>query len=390
MLGRLLAALSYFGLTGALVPLAQPDNTFVVRHARRGIALHIARILLIVPVLALPLTDPKTGWNEDTLGAFAQDLSLLLAIGVPAPSAFQGAAGGWILIALAFTWGLQFLGMLLAVSGLTADIHAFLHADWPNFNGDDRRIFGRRRGDRSDAERQEKESLMRQREGRLARRRAADSVAQVERYRSRSLSELQDEFDEQAARKAHLTKLLELGEISARRFDEQATHCDNVCRELATEIAILGTRRLALGDLDSRTRRELPTDLIVHVPLQTLAITARSGIPLFTYGTFHLDEALVTGILSAFNSLSEEVFGAEVHKTQLAEGQVLSFVHARQTVTMAVFDEEPSPVQLRMLRDLVAEFERLNSQELARSSPNPARLREVEIPFEFVSATSAA
>ena len=136
-----------------------------------------------------------------------------------------------------------------------------------------------------------------------------------------------------------------------------------MCRELATEIAILGARRLALGDVDSRTRRELPTDLIVHVPLQTLAITAHSGIPLFTYGTFHLDEALVTGILSAFNSLSEEVFGAQVHKTQLAEGQVLSFVHARHTVTMAVFDEEPSPVQLRLLRDLVDDFEARNSHD---------------------------
>ena len=201
----------------------------------------------------------------------------------------------------------------------------------------------------------------------------------------RSLTELQDEFDETTARRAHLTKLLELGEISERRFDELAAQSSALCRQLATDIAILGARRLAIGDTDSRQRRELPADLLAHVPLQTLAITARSGIPLFTYGTFHLDDALVTGILSAFNSLSEEVFGAQVHKTQLAEGQVLSFVHARWTVTMAVFDEEPSPVQLRLLRDLVDEFEERNGTELARSSPNPARLREVAIPFTFVT-----
>jgi hypothetical protein len=385
MLGRLLAALSYFGLTGALVPLAQPDNLFVVRHARRGIALHIVRIAMIVPVLALPVTDPRGGWSYDTLMDFAQNLSLMVAIGVPNPRAFSGAGGVWILVALIFTWGLQFIGMLLAVSGLTADVHAFLHADWPNFNGGDRRAYGRRRSDRSDAELQTKESLSRLREGRLARRRVADSVAAGERDRMRSLTELQDEFDETMARRAHLTKLLELGEISERRFNELSAQYVRTCTELATEIAILGARRLAMGEADSRARRELPTDLIVHVPLQTLAITARSGIPLFTYGTFHLDEALVTGILSAFNSLSEEVFGAQVHKTQLAEGQVLSFVHARYTVTMAVFDEEPSPVQLRMLRDLVDDFELRNSHELARSSPNPARLHEVEIPFTFAS-----
>jgi hypothetical protein len=385
MLGRLLAALSYFGLTGALVPLAQPDNPFVVRHARRGIALHIVRIVLIVPVLALPLTDPRTGWTYDTLMAFAQNLSLMVAIGVPSPGVFTGAGGLWILAALIYTWGLQFIGMLLAVSGLTADMHAFLHADWPNYSGGDRRAYGRRRADRSDAERETKESLAKLREGRLARRRQADSVAAGERHRMRSLADLQDEFDETTARRVHLTKLLELGEISERRFNELAAQCNRRCSELATEIAILGARRLAMSEADSRTRRELPTDLIVHVPLQTLAITAHSGIPLFTYGTFHLDEALVTGILSAFNSLSEEVFGAQVHKTQLAEGQVLSFVHARYTVTMAVFDEEPSPVQLRLLRDLVDEFEERNAQELTRSSPNPARLREVEIPFTFAT-----
>ena len=385
MLGRLLAALSYFGLTGALVPLAQPDNLFVVRHARRGIALHIARIALIVPVLALPLADPADGRSYEALMTFVQHLSLLTVIGMPGPNAFNGATGVWILMALVFTWGLQFLGMLLAVSGLTADMHAFLHAEWPNYNGQDRRSHTRRRGDHNESQREVKESLTQQREGFLARRRAADSVAAGERHRMHSLTELQDEFDETTARRAHLTKLLELGEISERRFDELAAQSSTLCRELATEIAILGARRLAIGDTDGRQRRELPSDLLVHVPLQTLAITARSGIPLFTYGTFHLDEALVTGILSAFNSLSEEVFGAQVHKTQLAEGQVLSFIHARWTVTMAVFDEEPSPVQLRLLRDLVDEFELRNSTELARSSPNPARLREVEIPFTFVT-----
>ena len=218
-MGRLLAALSYFGVTGALVPLAQPDNPFVVRHARRGIALHIVRIALVVPVLALPVTNPYNGWSYDTLMDFAQNLSLMVVIGVPAPSAFSGAAGVWILVALIFTWGLQFLGMMLAVWGLTADVHAFLHADWPNYRGSDRRAYGRRRSDRSDAERQTKESIVRQREGRLARRRMADWVASGERHRMSSLTDIQDEFDETMAR-AHLNQLLQVGEISERRFNE--------------------------------------------------------------------------------------------------------------------------------------------------------------------------
>ncbi len=387
MVGRLLAALSYLGLTGALVPLAQPDNQFVVRHARRGIFLHLLRVALIAPPLALALTDPYTGRSSETLLAFGRDLSLTVLIGVPSLEVFSGTSGLWIVGALLLTWGLQFLGMLLASTGLTADFHAFFHADWPNYSGPDRR--GRRRDDGTrhpaELEREYKESVVRLRESRLARRRRADSVAASERQRGRSLAELQDEFDTASAHRAHLTKLLELGEISERRWSESSRQLDERLRELGTEIAIHGARRLAVAEPDGRSWRDLPTDLAAQVPLQTLALSARSGVPLFTYGNFHLDEALVTGILSAFNSLSEEVFGAQVHKTQLAEGQVLYFVHARLTVTMAVFDEDPSPVQLRTLRDLVDEFERINSRELARNAPDPARLREIAIPFSFVA-----
>lgn len=393
-MGRLLAALGYLGLTGALVPLAQPDNPFVVRHARRGIVIHLLRIGMIAPVLALPLTDPATGRTAETMLDFSRHLSLLVLIGIPSPETLAGGRGLWILWSLVLTWGLQFLGMVLACSGLTADLHAFLHADWPNYSGPDRRASGRRRTDQERAEaqnreREYKQAVVQLREGRLARVRAADSVAASERQRSRSLAELQDEFEQANAHRAHLNRLLELGEISERRYTEATRQYETQSRELATEIAILGARRLAVAEPDGRGWRDVPTDVYTHVPLQTLAISARSGIPLLTYGTFHLDEALVTGILSAFNSLSEEVFGAQVHKTQLAEGQVLYFVHARWTVTMAVFDEDPSPAQLRILRDLVDEFERVNSQELARTSPDPGRLQEIDVPFTFVAAAAS-
>ena len=44
--------------------------------------------------------------------------------------------------------------------------------------------------------------------------------------------------------------------------------------------------------------------------------------------------------------------------------------------------------EISKLRDLVDEFEQVNGQELARSSPDPGRLREIEVPFSF--ATMAA
>lgn len=378
MLGRVLAASSYFGLIGALVPLAQPDNRFVVNHARGAIRLHLLRVVLILPVLILPVTDRAHPPTPDDLSIFAGNLSFLALCGLPLPELRSGAPSSWVVAVLVLTWAAQLAGAAVALAGLTTDWHAFFHADWPNRNarpGSPAVVFGGVR---------EKEELSRLRDVRLARRHAADAVASNERRRRGSLEELREEFAEVSAHRAHQTQLLQLGEISERRYKAAAGQLDAWLNDVATQIAILGARRSPV-EPDNRQRRELPTDLIVHVPLQTLAISGRNGIPLFTYGGFRLDEALVAGILTSFSSLSEEVFGAQVHKTELAEGQVLSFVHARWTVTMAVFDEEPSPAQVRMLRDLVDEFERINSRELSRSAPDPARLRQVHVPFTFAA-----
>ncbi|HEX5506224.1 MAG TPA: hypothetical protein VFW96_26635 [Thermomicrobiales bacterium] len=381
MVGRLLAALSYVGLTGALAPLAQPDNRYVVRHARLALLLHLLRVALVIPALLWPLAGLADGARLDAIPPLAASLSLLAVLGVALPITPAGL-GPWVVGVLTATWALDIFGFVIALGGLTADWHAFFHADWPNVN---QSRFARRQRDPAEILR-EKEQLAQLREGRLARVRQADTVAARERQRYGTVEGLRAEFDDATARRAHLTELLRLGEISKRRYGEQAGQLDARLTELATQIAVLGARRMPLSELDGRRRRELPTDILVHAPLQTLAITARSGVPLCTYGNFRLDEALVTGILSAFNSISEEVFGAEVHKTELAEGQVLTFVHARWTVTMAVFEEDPSPMQLRLLRDMVDEFERVNALELGRAAPNPARLREVHVPFSFAAA----
>lgn len=385
MFGRILAAISYLGLTGALVPLAKPDNPYVVRHARQAILIHLLRIALIAPILALPLIKMREQLPAAALWTFVLDLSLLIVLGLPLTSMMTTGISAWITGVLIVTWAMEIFGVLLALTGLTADWHAFFNADWPNHEGQtsDARMTALGLNDGRD-----KEAIARLRDKRLARRRTADSVAVQERRRQLSFGDLQEEFNTAQARRAHLTQLLQLGEITERRYNEGCRQLDDRLAELSTQIAVLGARQITVSEMDGRRRRELPTDLLVHVPLQTLAITGLNGLPLRTYGNFQLDETLVTGILSAFDSLSEEVFGAQVHKTQLAEGQVLLFVHARHTVTLAVFDEEPSPTQLRLLRDLVDEFERINERELSRPSPNPTRLQEVDIPFSFAATTA--
>lgn len=377
MLGRVLAAVSYIGLGAVLAPLAQPGNPFVVRHGRQALLIHLLRVALLLPAFVLPFVPLYNQFSPGTLTRIAASLSLLVFLGIPAATP-PGFDGFWIRGVLWLTWSCDLFGVLLALAGHTADWHAFFNANWPNRAAEPatRTPPGTRAAHRA--------WLVRLRERRLARIRAADAVAVRERRRRDLLTALRAERATIVARQAHLRRLLELGEISERRFTEQAGQLDSRLAAIGTEIALHDARRVHPEQIERSLPPALPA-VVSEAPLQALAISARGGVPLFTYGAFQLDEALVTGVLTAFDSVSEEVFGTQIHKTQLAEGQVLSFVHARYTVTIAVFTDEPAPAQLGLLQGLVEEFEQVNAGELRRSAPDPARLREVRLPFTFTT-----
>src|SRR5205823_9349175 len=108
-----------------------------------------------------------------------------------------------------------------------------------------------------------------------------------------------------------------VGEISRKRYDALNHEIDGDLGILREQLAELSSRvvmtstgmpermrvsRLERGGADSR--------------VNTIAIVTPSGVPLFSYGHFQLDEALVAGILSAFDSVTEEVLGSRVHKTE--------------------------------------------------------------------------
>ena len=189
----------------------------------------------------------------------------------------------------------------------------------------------------------------------------------------------------------HNDQLLALGEISQRRYDESLKGIDEDIVVLERIRSGLTQRTAAsstsFGQISERMRASR-TDRSSEALVDTVAIVTPSGIPLFTYGTFQLDEAIVAGILSAFDSLSEEVFGSRVHKTQLAEGQVLYFAHGLYVLILAVFDDEPSPRQIEQLKTMLRQFEQANQGSLQREQYDPAYLHQVEIAFKFAKPQS--
>ncbi|MGH9175902.1 MAG: hypothetical protein ACRD1H_16170, partial [Vicinamibacterales bacterium] len=207
-------------------------------------------------------------------------------------------------------------------------------------------------------------------------------VMGVERTRRERIGEIEEQLQRAQAEHDHINQLLALGEISQRRYDMMSA-------DIEEEIASLRSERGEIAQRATNPRR-LPTPMRVNrldrapeSAVDTIAIVTPSGVPLFTYGTFLLDEALVAGILSAFDSISEEVFGSRVHKTELAEGNVLHFAHGEHVVILAVFAEDPSPRQVEQLRGMLSTFEAANNGPLSRQQYDAQYLHEIHPPFEF-------
>lgn len=372
---RMFASLSYVASFSLLIFISRPSRRFTLLHSRVALPLHVLRFLWAGTMLALwSQTGPRAGAPYDGSDLVA-DAGMLLIAGIPRLSTLQSVALPWVITPLAACWLLSLIGVVLALRGRTADFGAFAHADWSD-------VSSYYRGWRLSPE-EERMQARRARARHVERLQRTTKVMGVERTRRERITVIEDHLAQVQAEYDHINQLLALGEISQRRYD-------SLTAEMTAEIASL---RAEQGEISKRatTPRRMPTPMRVNrldrapeSAVTTVAIVTPSGVPLFTYGSFALDEALVAGILSAFDSISEEVFGSRVHKTELAEGHVLHFAHGEHVVILAVFIDEPSPRQIEQLRGMLSTFEAANNGPLARQQYDTQYLHEIHPPFEIV------
>jgi hypothetical protein len=371
---RLIAAFSYLASFSLLIFISRPSRRFSLLHSRVALVLHVLRFLWVGGVLAVWWqTGPRAGAPYDG-GDFIADAGMLLVAGIPRTSTLGTDVLPWIITPLAVCWLLSLSGVLLGLLGRTADFRAFAHADWSD-------VSSYWRGWRLSPE-EERLQARRARARHVERLQRTTKVMGVERNRRERITVIEDHLAQVQAEYDHINQLLALGEISQRRYDI-------LTADMTEEIANL---RAEQGEISKRSTapRRMPTPMRVNrldrapeSPVNTVAIVTPSGVPLFTYGSFALDEALVAGILSAFDSISEEVFGSRVHKTELAEGHVLHFAHGEHVVILAVFVEDPSPRQIEQLRSMLTTFEAANHGPLARQQYDTQYLHEIHPPFTF-------
>lgn len=369
------AAAAYVGAVGLLSWAVMPETQFAQRHNRLAVGVHLLRTGWVGATLALWWVYAADGAPRERLGNLALDLGLLMLAGIPAPHTFSAGPLPWILAPLAVCWALSLAGFALAVMGRTVDFHAMTHADWTDAAVRRRWLWHSPEEERSQAR------MARERQ--LARLQKTNRAVSAERVRRDRMTELQEQIEQLQAQRRHHDHLLSSGEVSRKRYATLNGEIDAEIAALREQLAELSSRVVMSASAVPERLRVSRLDRASDSRANTVAFVTPAGVPMFTYGQFQLDDALVAGMLSAFDSLSEEVFGSRVHKTELNEGQVLHFVHGQHVIVLAVFDEEPSPRQIEQLRTMLQQFEQANAGPLARKAYEPAYLHEVQVPFRF-------
>jgi hypothetical protein len=376
---RIISAFAYIGVIPFLLFAGSPGRKFVRNHQHVAAGIHALRVVWTSFVLVFWWGFSASGDTDERLSFLARDITTVIVAGIPYISSFREDLLPWVLTPLVATWLLSLGGFVLAWSGRSADFHAFTHADWSDT------LHRRRWFSRSPEEERRIARLARERH--LERIQSSTKTYAAERARRERMESIAQELDQLRAQMEHNDQLLSLGEISQRRYDASRKAFDDDIIELERMRSglVLRTTPSSSGHVPERLRVSR-TDRSSEALVNTVAIVTPSGIPVFTFGSFHLDDAIVSGILSAFDSLSEEVFGSRVHKTHLSEGQVLYFAHGVHVLILAVFDDEPSPRQIELLKAMLRQFEQANQGSLLREQYDPQYLHQPAIPFKFTSA----
>ena len=102
-------------------------------------------------------------------------------------------------------------------------------------------------------------------------------------------------------------------------------------------------------------------------------VNATSAL-LRSVGGFRIDPAVLVSMLSAYRSATAEIFGSGIKSSEIEGGRWLCFVPGMYTTLLVVFSVEPARLQMEMLEQLHAHFERANRPTFEAGLPDAAKL----------------
>lgn len=161
------------------------------------------------------------------------------------------------------------------------------------------------------------------------------------------------------------------GKINQRQFQAVYSHYQR--QRLEVEEALIempgsgAWRAVAVEGHTSFLRQQHAAQVLSYALYETA-----SGISLAQVGDFSVDPALLMPMLSSFRSITQELFGAGMRRTEIKGGHWLYFVPGRYTTLVVIYSAEPAAIQLKTIEDLHRDFELVN--ELTLSSGDVSQL----------------
>ncbi len=383
IVNRRIATIAYIGGASLFIVPFRPRSRYAARHVTVAGGLHLIRFIWAT----LTIVVWTLGSNEQIshrMDRLVFDMCALLIAGIPWPAGVDLRFALALSLPIGCTWLLALIGAFLAATGRTVDLDACFNSDWSGEMEYPHEGYGNGQGANAKHRPEDRSRFKELTEQRLDRMWKASQVAAVERRRSERLEQVRTDQNAVLSRIANLNRMLSLGEISLTRFNSIYAELIEYLDVLRLEMSDLEMRRVDAFDIKQHPMRPPTVDHVPETRVLTLAIVDPSGLPIRTYGDFPLEESMITGMVSAFESLSEEMFGSHVHKTQLADGQVVHFVRGRLTIGYAIFEDEPAAEQIFRLREFLESFEAINAEDLRHLPVDPTRLRDVPTPFDFV------
>lgn len=171
----------------------------------------------------------------------------------------------------------------------------------------------------------------------------------------------------------HLAERFAEGGLNRRQFEELYEHYQNEIQQV--EFFLVENpggedwKNLISEGQSVMIRRRHKARLVGYSIYENL-----SGMPLKTAGEFGVDPALFVPMLFAYQSATEEIFGARLRSTQIEGGKWLCFVPGSWSTTLALFNLEPAGKQLQVMEEVHKLFEAANKVHLLRPPVNQAAL----------------
>lgn len=185
---------------------------------------------------------------------------------------------------------------------------------------------------------------------------------QTEDDPSASRAEAEDYLDKVQSKITKLAGDFAQGDINQDQFQELYSHYQREIRMIQTVL-----------DTAPENWEEAVTEgesLLIRRRHQAKALAFaiyvnQTGLPLKTLGQFEVDSEIVISMIASYRSATQEIFGAGMRSTEIANGEWVIFVPGEITTLISLFSNEPAAKQMEFVEELHRLFEQANRPYLS-------------------------